>query len=234
MDRLDDLLAAHFGVEAAPPELARRLMREIKVTGFDAGRLLEGIVISATDRGVCLIRRGGTAAPGSATARRLAQRAQTELAQYLDGKRTFFSVPVDLSNVPSFQRAVLAVTRRIPFGEVRSYAWVAERIGHPRAVRAVGTALGRNPVPLIVPCHRVQRSDGGLGGYLFGIEVKDRLLTIERTTPTLIGCTSTRILCRRGCAHEQRVSETRRVVFASLKEASASGYRPCRVCCPPA
>src|SRR5439155_456458 len=83
--------------------------------------------------------------------------------EYLGGRRAFFGVSVDLSTVPDFQRRVLEAARQIPFGEARPYAWVAAQIGRPRAVRAVGTALARNPVPLIVPCHRVWRSDGGLG-----------------------------------------------------------------------
>ncbi|MBI4609548.1 MAG: methylated-DNA--[protein]-cysteine S-methyltransferase [Candidatus Rokubacteria bacterium] len=232
MDRLDDLLAAHFTPEAAPPGLASRVLTRARGAEDDARKLLDEIEIGATDRGVCLIRSGRLAPPASAQARRLAERAREELAEYLEGRRTFFSVPVDLSAVAPFQRAVLAVTSAIPFGEARSYAWVAARIGHPGAARAVGTALARNPVPLIVPCHRVLRGDGGVGGYLFGTRIKDRLLALEQTTPTLIGCTSTRILCRRGCRHEQRVREDRRVVFASVREGRAVGYRACRVCRP--
>ena len=86
-----------------------------------------------------------------------------------------------------------------------SDAWIAQRIGNPRAVRAVGTALGRNPVPFIVPCHRVLQTGGGLGGYLFGTDVKSRLLSLERTTPIYEGCTSTHILCRVGCVHGQTI-----------------------------
>jgi O-6-methylguanine DNA methyltransferase len=109
---------------------------------------------------------------------------------------------------------------------------VARRIGHPGAVRAVGTALGKNPVPLIVPCHRVLKSDGGVGGYIFGTRLKARLLEIERTTPVLEGCTSTRIVCRVGCAHLRRARPDKRVVFASVEDARSVGYRPCRVCRP--
>ncbi|HWN03572.1 MAG TPA: methylated-DNA--[protein]-cysteine S-methyltransferase, partial [Candidatus Dormibacteraeota bacterium] len=104
----------------------------------------------------------------------------------------------------------------------------------PRAVRAVGTALGRNPVPLILPCHRVWRSDGGLGGYIFGADVKDRLAALERTTPVLEGCTSTRIVCRVGCIHGRNMRPDNRVVFASVEDARSVGYRPCKVCRPAA
>ncbi len=97
---------------------------------------------------------------------------------------------------------------------------------------AVDNALGANPVPVIVPCHRIIRGDGTWGHYAFGGEMKTRLLRLERSTPALIGCTSTRIVCRRGCAHEQRVTEANRVVFASVADAASVGYRPCRVCRP--
>lgn len=79
-----------------------------------------------------------------------------------------------------FQQRVYAVVKRIPAGEVRSYRWVAEQLGDARLARAVGGALGRNPDPATVPCHRVVRSDGSLGGYAWGVARKRRLLTQER------------------------------------------------------
>lgn len=234
MDRLDDILAAHFQTEQAPRRLAARIRKPTRIAGISARRLLDRLQIAATDHGVSLVRAERVTPPASYKARRLAEKARAELAEYLEGRRTFFTVPVDLSGLPGFQRGVLAAARTIPFGEVRPYAWIAERIGSPRAVRAVGTALGRNPVPFIVPCHRVVRSDGSVGGYFFGTPVKDYLLELERATPILIGCTSTRIVCWRGCAHEQRIREDRRVVFASVADARSVGYRPCRACRPAA
>jgi O-6-methylguanine DNA methyltransferase len=88
-------------------------------------------------------------------------------------------VRVNLRGIGAFDASVLDATRRIARGEVRPYAWVAARIGNPRAVRAVGSALGRNPVPLIIPCHRVVRSDGSLGRYGLGDELKRTLLASE-------------------------------------------------------
>jgi len=190
------------------------------------------LAVHATARGVTLIRAGRQPEPGSAAARRLVARARRELGEYLAGKRAFFSVPVDLSGVPAFQRKVLRAAAEIPFGRARPYAWVARRIGHPRAARAVGTALGRNPLPILVPCHRVLRGDGGLGGYLFGLGVKTRLLRLERGRPVLEGCRSTRIVCRVGCVHGRHMRPENRVVFASLRDARSAGYRPCRVCRP--
>lgn len=85
----------------------------------------------------------------------------------------------DLSRLSAFGRAVLAVTAEIPFGQVRPYAWVAEEVGRPRAVRAVGSALARNPLPVVIPCHRVVRSDGRVGEYAFGTDCKRVLLERE-------------------------------------------------------
>jgi O-6-methylguanine DNA methyltransferase len=91
-------------------------------------------------------------------------------------------VPCDLSELAGFTRAVLRITARIPYGQVRSYRWIAERLGRPKASRAVGNALARNPVPIIIPCHRVTRSDGALGGYALGLGWKIRLLKLERNS----------------------------------------------------
>lgn len=85
----------------------------------------------------------------------------------------------DLDGLSPFTRAVLAATASIPRGETRSYRWVADRIGQPKAARAVGGALGRNPVPLLIPCHRVVREDRTLGGFALGPHVKQALLDRE-------------------------------------------------------
>ena len=81
----------------------------------------------------------------------------------------------------SFEKKVYTVVKSIPLGETRSYAWVAQKIGRPRAVRAVGTALKKNPFTIIVPCHRVVRSDGSPGEYALGADLKKKLLEIEKT-----------------------------------------------------
>jgi len=231
-DRIDEMLERYFQPDAAPGDLAKRVLRAARESAQESGRLLDTISIQATPRGVSLIRAERLEKPATAAARRLAERAREELHEYLQGERAFFSVPVDLSGAPEFQKKVLAAARRIPFGEVRPYAWVARTIGNPRAVRAVGTALGRNPVPFIVPCHRVLQSGGGLGGYLFGTDTKSRLLALERTTPVYEGCTSTHIVCRVGCIHGRHMRPDNRVVFASVADARSIGYRPCKVCKP--
>ena len=98
---------------------------------------------------------------------------------YLSGGKATFPDELDLSGATPFQRRVWEITRLISYGETRSYAWVAQQVDNPRAARAVGQALARNPLPVIIPCHRVLTSDGRLGGFGGGVEVKRRLLHLE-------------------------------------------------------
>jgi O-6-methylguanine DNA methyltransferase len=102
-----------------------------------------------------------------------------QLARYFSGVKLNFNVPLDLSRSTPFQEDVWRAARRIPYGKTVSYGSLAARIGHPRAARAVGSALGANPVPILVPCHRVLARGGGLGGFSRGLEIKKRLLRIE-------------------------------------------------------
>ena len=103
-----------------------------------------------------------------------------QLDEYFDGRRTDFAVPVDLRMVGgTFGRRVLEQAREIPFGASLSYSEIAARAGSPRGARAAGNALGANPVPIVVPCHRVRHGDGGLGGYTGGLAIKRALLAIE-------------------------------------------------------
>jgi methylated-DNA-[protein]-cysteine S-methyltransferase len=102
-----------------------------------------------------------------------------ELDEYFEGRRHAFEVPIDWSYLAGFTREVLRATARIGFGEVSTYAGVAAEAGSPRAVRAAGNALGSNPMPVVVPCHRVLRTGGMLGGYTGGVERKEFLLRLE-------------------------------------------------------
>lgn len=105
---------------------------------------------------------------------------RTELEEYFAGRRSTFDMPVDLSALTEFERRVLGTLRKeVEYGEVIPYGELARRIGRPGSARAVGNALGRNPVAIVVPCHRVIRSDGSLGGYTGGLEFKRRLLDLE-------------------------------------------------------
>jgi methylated-DNA-[protein]-cysteine S-methyltransferase len=98
---------------------------------------------------------------------------------YFDGHPVNFEESLDLTGASHFQRQVWEAIRSIPYGEKRSYSWVAERIGRPGAARAVGQALARNPVPIIVPCHRVVTNEGKLGGFSYGPFMKQYLLQLE-------------------------------------------------------
>ncbi len=153
-------------------------------------------------------------------------------------------IDLDLRGHTEFERDVWAKALDIPRGEVRPYGWIATEIGRPRAVRAVGTALGHNPVPLIVPCHRVVRTDGHLGQYsLGGPENKRAILASEGLDPDemeaaarrgerLVGCASTHIVCWPTCRTGRHMLARNRRPFRSLADAAAAGYRPCKVCRP--
>lgn len=149
----------------------------------------------------------------------------------------------DLRGLTDFERAVLDATRRIPAGEVRPYSWVAREIGRPGAVRAVGSALGRNPVPLLIPCHRVVRSDGHIGEYALGAPNKRVMLAAEGVEPDVLedlasrgvryfGSDTTHIYCHPTCRYGRRVMERHQVAFGSAESAREAGYRPCKVCRP--
>jgi methylated-DNA-[protein]-cysteine S-methyltransferase len=102
-----------------------------------------------------------------------------QLGEYFEGDRLGFDVPVDWSLTGGFGRKVLRTTARIPYGDVRTYGQVATGAGSPRAYRAAGNALGANPIPIVVPCHRVVQAGGRLGGYTGGVERKEFLLRLE-------------------------------------------------------
>jgi O-6-methylguanine DNA methyltransferase len=103
----------------------------------------------------------------------------SQLDEYFKGKRKRFSVHVKLYGT-DFQRKVWEACASIPYGETRSYGELAAMIGNPKAMRAVGSALGRNPVPILLPCHRVLQSGGKLGGFGWGLNVKQKLLNLEK------------------------------------------------------
>jgi O-6-methylguanine DNA methyltransferase len=106
------------------------------------------------------------------------QKAERQIHDYLRGRRRDFDLPLDIEGT-AFQKKVWALLRRIPYGKTRSYKEIAGALGVPKASRAVGAAIGRNPLCLIVPCHRVIGADGGLCGYVGGLPVKRRLLSLE-------------------------------------------------------
>jgi methylated-DNA-[protein]-cysteine S-methyltransferase len=114
-----------------------------------------------------------------------------QVSEYFNGARTSFDVPVDLRLSRGFRRDVLQHLRAIGYGSTESYAQVAAATGHPRAVRAVGTACATNPLPVVVPCHRVVRSDGSTGSYVGGSDAKAALLQLESTHGGAVASTRT-------------------------------------------
>ena len=149
----------------------------------------------------------------------------------------------DLAGLSEFERAVLLKALEIPPGEVRPYGWVAREIGRPRAVRAVGSALGRNPVPVLIPCHRVVRSDGHLGQYGLGVPLKRALLGAEgvdvarlehlaATGVRFVGSDTTAVCCVPSCTHALRITPRHERHFRSADDALTAGFRPCRRCRP--
>jgi len=165
------------------------------------------------------------------------------LARRLAGER---GVPIDLDlrNRTEFEQAVWSKAQEIPRGEVRPYGWIAAEIGRPKAVRAVGSALGHNPIPLVIPCHRVVRSDGLIGEYSLGGPSNkrtilaaegldpDELESLARAGIRYIGSDTTKIYCLPSCHAARRVTDRHRVAFHSAAEGVRAGYRGCRLCRP--
>lgn len=211
------------------------------------------LFVAYNDRGVSLVRPAADPAGFEADLhrrfgrparrldrlpRRLAGTVERHLAG--EGRSTLH---FDLRGRSAFERAVLVKAGEIPRGEVRPYAWVAREIGRPGAARAVGGALAANPVPLLIPCHRVVRSDGRIDGYIFGTDAKRRALATEGVEAEsleelafagvrLLGSDTTRVYCYPTCRNARRITAAHRVPFASAREAAGAGYRPCKVCRP--
>ncbi|HET8615537.1 MAG TPA: methylated-DNA--[protein]-cysteine S-methyltransferase [Actinomycetales bacterium] len=149
------------------------------------------LLLAATERG--LVRVAFASEGHDAVLQRLAERVSPrvleaparlddvarELDEYFAGRRRSFDVALDLSLSTGFRRIVLHHLPEIQFGRTETYTQVASAVGSPRAVRAVGSACATNPLPVVVPCHRVLRSDGSLGGYLGGLDAKRALLALE-------------------------------------------------------
>jgi O-6-methylguanine DNA methyltransferase len=243
----------------AEPAPDRLLPDVLVATGIADGYVrrrgpLGDVFVAFNERGVSALDLAGDAkAFEAATARRLgrpvvpASGAPPALAARLDraiaaGKPG--RLPLDLGSLTPFQAAVLLKAAEIPRGEVRPYGWIAAEIGRPGAVRAVGSALARNPIPLIVPCHRVVRADGRFGDYSLGTADNKPLLLEQEGVDVgrlrkladrrirYVGSDTTRVYCHPTCRHARRITERHRVEFASQPDAARAGFRPCRDCRP--
>jgi O-6-methylguanine DNA methyltransferase len=241
-------IAALLSVPEAPPPSIERgvLVRTALADQYTTLRGPLGIIhVGFTPLGVSsIVPTSDEAEFLAAHQRRVRRRAYPgRMPQSLAGKlaRTLESgrlgkLPVDLRVLTEFQQQVLEVTATIPPGEVRPYGWVAREMGNEGAVRAVGSALARNPVPIAIPCHRVVKSDGSIGSYAFGSQMKHSLLEHEGMTEfgplRYLGSDTTGIYCFPTCRNARRIAEKHRVEFVSPARANAAGYRPCKVCRP--
>jgi methylated-DNA-[protein]-cysteine S-methyltransferase len=188
-------------LRAVDPAALPALQKRLAAAAADAGLLdlsyttldtpIGKLLLAATDQG--LVRVAFDRENHDAVLKQLADKisprilhsparletAARQLDEYFAGHRREFELPLDWRLAKGFRREVLVHLPQIAYGRTESYAQVAAAAGNPRAVRAVGTACGSNPLPVVVPCHRVVRSDGSFGGYLGGAEAKQLLLTLE-------------------------------------------------------
>ncbi len=251
VDRTPEAAMADLATPA-PADLAQNVLVEVGLA--DRIARMESVIgplyVAWNGLGVSAVESADFAATHQARTGRptyVADRLPDALARAIDrrlrGDRRV-RIALDLRGHSAFERDVWAKALDIPRGEVRPYGWVAAEIGRPKAVRAVGTALGHNPVPLIVPCHRVVRTDGTIGQYsLGGPDNKRTILAAEGLDPDameaaarrgerLIGCASTHIVCWPSCRTGRHMLARNRRPFRSLADASAAGYRPCKICRP--
>ncbi len=241
---------------AAPPDLADRVLVDAGLA--DRWEVLPSplgqVAVAWNGRGVSWIdmaddadalaeRFGARVGRPLARASAVPERLQHAIEARLAGDRRV-RIPLDLRGRTPFEVAVWMKALEIPRGEVRPYGWIAAEIGHPKAVRAVGTALAHNPVPLVVPCHRVVRSDGSIGQYsLGGPAAKRTILAAEgleadeleraaRSGTRFLGSATTHIVCLPTCHNARRITERHRRPFGSLAQALEAGFRACRSCRP--
>ena len=251
---VESLAAAVKSIALVPPRSCRDAVKGKCVDSFDVvSESGETVYAAFSDKGLRMLHRGGTLDEfrerytkrhGRGLDReKLPERFRRQVVAALRGEGVD-KPQVDWSDdATEIERDVLTVLTRIPRGEVRSYAWVAQQAGHPSAVRAVGNICARNVVPFVVPCHRVVPSDGGIGNYAFGSKMKRELLrregvdvdaleSLAREGVRYIGSKTTRIVCFPTCKDANRIREENRVPFRSAEAALTKGFRPCRRCQP--
>jgi methylated-DNA-[protein]-cysteine S-methyltransferase len=199
MDELEAALSS--AAQRSYDEASRRAALDLPRLAAERGLLdvayarMEGplghILLAATERGLVCISYAveGEGEVLSKLARELSPRllesprrlesVRRQLDEYFEGRRRLFDLALDWTLVRGFGRRVLDATVRIPYGSLATYTQVAGQAGNARASRAAGNALGANPIPIVIPCHRVVRTGGGLGGYTGGLDIKRRLLRLE-------------------------------------------------------
>lgn len=136
--------------------------------------------MEATEKGLASLRKLNKKSDQKLSQEEGLNQFNTELKEYFSGTRKDFDLPLDVEGT-DFQKAVWKAVAKVPYGKVVTYSDLAKQIGHPKAVRAVGTALGKNPVCIVVPCHRVVPKSGGIGNYAYGAPMKQWLIDFEKT-----------------------------------------------------
>jgi O-6-methylguanine DNA methyltransferase len=239
----------------APPTLLRGVMEQIGAGDHYA--LIETpiglLFVAYNDLGLSAIRQAAAPADFECIFRArflrpirqtdaLPEQLATAITQKLAGIQGI-ELPFDLRGLTAFERDVLLKALEIPRGEVRPYSWIAREIGRPKAVRAVGTALGHNPIPLLIPCHRVVRSDYTIGDYIFGSGNKRAVLdtegaapevleTLARTGVRYLGDPSDGMFCLPSCGGMHLRAHKNYIKLHSVDEATAAGLVPCGNCRP--
>lgn len=251
----DDSVHDVTSLAAAVKALAEKPPRSCRdsIDCSDSLDRIDDVWVAFNDHGIRMITRGSSE---SAFREKYAKRygralektaisddLRRQVAAALTGDTTG-KLRVDFGDEASdLERDVLSTLTRIPRGEVRTYSWLAEQVGRPRAVRAVASVVARNCVPFLVPCHRVVPASGGIGKYAFGSALKRELLrregvdveqleALERKHVRYIGSKTTKIVCFPTCKDARRIREDNRVPFHDAGEAMKKGFRPCRRCQP--
>ncbi len=246
-------------LEKAPATLLPAVMRRVGLadTYWRLDSPVGPVFIAHSKAGISMVRRAKSAAEFERGFQKHFGReirveesvppaAVRALVENLNGKgKGQRELRFDLRGLSEFERAVLMKALEIPPGEVRPYSWIAKEIGRPGAVRAAGSALAKNPVPLLIPCHRVVRSDGHIGNYsLGGPHNKRTLLEVEGAQPELLerlaasgvrylGNDKARHYCYPTCGGIATLVLSNKVRFHSEREAVAAGFHPCGDCRPP-
>jgi len=249
------LLASSFSGlgRSAPHDLMRRVMEDSMDKYGRVETDLGAVWVGFNARGITMVYPGARGAEGFTQAY-LSRRFRVAVPSAVPARYAALvqqaargevrrPLPLDLDGLKPFEQKALLLLRTIPRGQVRPYSWLAREAGNPKAARAVGTTMARNPVPLLLPCHRVVPASGGIGNYAFGSDMKRALLEREgvpvgeledfaRRGAQYLGCKSTGIYCFPTCSDARRMNPENRLFFRSASQAAESGYRPCRHCRP--
>ncbi len=246
---LDDMIStAHRGIARAMRNI-RRPEARVGITPSPLGKLLIAesdrglatihfLFVSDAERSLAMLRKRFDLVENQASTERIG----AEIKRYFDGDASVMSRRVDLSVVESeFQRRALTALQKVPAGSVITYQGLAAAVGKPDSQRAIGNTMASNPIPILVPCHRVVKSDGSIGNYGGGVDNKIKLLRAEGfkvgrdlklPDEAVLGHSQTHIFCRPDCVAAKRANPSRMLIFADAGCASHAGLRPCKVCRP--